>query len=88
VSSPPLGWRPPKEVRFGTNDARWIRYLHDMHLNKRGLPSNVWFTTGRVTQNGRVELTAPGYGGRPYGNGSIYVHWVDVAVWGRGKEAA
>jgi hypothetical protein len=82
-----MSWKPPEEVRFGIN-AKWISYMHDMNLCKRGLPGDVWFKTGEITSNGRVVLTAPGYGGKPYGDGAIYVNWIDVAIWGRGREAA
>jgi hypothetical protein len=82
MSDPPLRWKPPKEVRFGIN-AKWIAYAQDFQFGKRGLPGRVWFTVESVEANGQCRLTAPGYGGRPYGNGAIYVNWIDVAIWGR-----
>jgi len=98
MSRPPLGWKPPKQVRFGKN-ANWITYGQD-HCpgGLKGLPGDVWFDVEQVTSNGRVKLTAFGYGqkgGRacrhepsPYGNGAIYVNWMDIAIWGRGRSAA
>lgn len=96
MSSPPLGWKPPKQVRFGKN-ANWITYGQD-HCpgGLKGLPGDVWFDVGAVTNHGQVRLTAHGYGqlkrrgknDNPYGNGAIYVNWIDVAIWGRGRDAA
>ena len=37
-----------------------------------GLPSDVDFEVHPIGQNS-VKLVAPGYGGKPYGNGAIYV---------------
>lgn len=98
MSSPPIGWKPPDEVCFGRN-ARWITYGQDHCMGGlRGLPGDVWFTVGKVLGNGLVQLTAFGYGqlGKracrhepsPYGNGAIYVNWIDIAIWGKTREAA
>ena len=95
MSGPPLGWKPPKQVRFGKN-ANWITFGQD-HCpgGLKGLPGDVWFDVDTVTSNGHVKLTAYGYGQlskkfgpKPYGNGAIYVNWMDIAIWGRGRSAA
>jgi hypothetical protein len=36
------------------------------------MPANVVFNVVKVTERG-VELRAPGYGGKPYGNGCIHI---------------
>lgn len=87
MSCPPRTWSPPAQVRFGIN-GKWIAYGHDHHPRKRGLPGKTWFTTDGISGDGRVCLRAPGYGGKPYGSGAVYVNWIDIAIWGKAKEAA
>lgn len=89
MSRPPLRWKPPEEVRFGKN-AKWIQYGQDMQFKRGDLPGDVWFRAEKVMDNGQVRLTAYGFGlhdkklgPKPYGNGAIYVNWMDVAIWGR-----
>jgi len=44
-----------------------------------GVPANIEFEEiEEIKSNGMVKLSAPGYGGQPYGNGSIYVKRVDL----------
>lgn len=38
-----------------------------------GLPSNIEFTVEEIDENHAV-LKGPGYGGKPYGNGKIYIY--------------
>lgn len=46
-----------------------IHYLQDFTF-RIGMPDGVVFSVVKVTERG-VELRAPGYGGKPYGNGCI-----------------
>lgn len=48
-----------------------IHYLQDFTF-RIGMPTAVVFNVVKVTERG-VELRAPGYGGKPYGNGCIDV---------------
>ena len=48
-----------------------INYGQDF-FQKVGIPHGVDFCVSVVDSN-CVKLTAPGYGGKPYGNGALYV---------------
>lgn len=63
----------PAETRLRFKDGNRVRYFQDFS-GWLGMPTEVTFT---VAHSGdRIRLTAPGYGGKPYGNGAIYI-WVD-----------
>ena len=58
-----------RKIRFKCGNK--VLYYQDMSY-WRGLPSNVEFTIDRIDDNSAV-LSAPGYGGDPYGNGRVYI---------------
>lgn len=97
MSAPPRGWKPPKQVMFGRH-AKWVTYGQDSCPGGlKGIPGDVWFTVEKVLSNGLVMLTAFGYGQKgkracrhepsPYGDGAIFVNWVDIAIWGKKRAA-
>jgi len=57
------------KVTFGDNG---IAYGQD-HRFFIGIPRDINFET-KVVNDTLIKLTAPEYGGKPYGNGTIYVH--------------
>lgn len=58
------------KARFETDNN--VLYFQDFSYY-RGLPSGVEFECTE-TSPGTWQLVAPGYGGKPYGNGKILVH--------------
>lgn len=69
-------------MRFGTmtfkeND---FPYFQDFRF-PRGIPAGVEFEAEYTRKDRtRIRLTAPGYGGKPYGNGAIYVSLKDLSM--------
>jgi hypothetical protein len=53
-----------------------VRYGQDLRYH-RGVPDGVLFTFDGFAGD-RVILVAPGYGGKPYGDGAIYVSFEDA----------
>ena len=51
------------DIVFGQDHAWWV-----------GVPSNLTFEVDEIWKDGKVWLSAPGYGGEPYGNGKILVY--------------
>lgn len=58
-----------KTIIFQENN---ILYMQDFSYY-RGVPHGVEFTIEYITRD-RVVLSAPGYGGKPYGNGKLYIN--------------
>lgn len=56
-------------VRFSPGNQ--VLYGQDFHT-ARGVPSGIDFTVEEIDDTHAV-LSAPGYGGRPYGNGKIWI---------------
>ena len=78
----PQGWEAPTKVRFPERSKKHVKYHQDHHFGLTGLPAHVTFkVTGIIESNGLIRLQAPHFGGRPYGNGEVFVDWLDVAVW-------
>lgn len=48
------------------------------HQFYRGIPSNIKFEVTKLSED-KIILTGPGYGGEPYGNGSIYVGLIQLS---------
>jgi len=50
-----------------------LKYLQDFRMHE-GVPNGVDFFVQVIDRKQKkVKLTAPGYGGIPYGNGALYV---------------
>jgi hypothetical protein len=59
-------------MKFPPNNK--IRYGQDFRFFM-GVPSDVDFTVEFIGKDKSLaRLTAPGYGGKPYGNGAIYLY--------------
>lgn len=57
-------------VRFKEGNS--IPYGQDMGIHK-GVPSGIDFDVRLENDGNGAVLRAPGYGGKPYGNGAIYL---------------
>lgn len=63
------------ELRFRRGNK--IPYIHDGFAH-RGIPSRVEFKAEYVNDGTTLRMVAPGYGGKPFGNGAIYVEKIDL----------
>ena len=71
--------KPEGQDRTGETvvfDNNAIPYGQDMQFYT-GVPAHIRFAVTRINDE-RYKLTAPGYGGEPYGNGAIYVKASDL----------
>ena len=69
----------PTTVTFAPNNR--LVYAQDFQF-WRGIPAGVTFTV--EDRDAWCRLTAPGYGGEPYGNGALLVETAVVVVAGIG----
>lgn len=54
-----------------------VPYFQDFRF-MRGVKSGIWFKVTKFSGNNGMWLQAPGFGGKPYGNGQICVYLDDV----------
>lgn len=59
-----------------------IAWTQDFHYFSNNAPSSVEFRIEKFLNPKRVSLIAAGYGGNPYGNGSIYVDLEAIIEYG------
>ena len=57
-----MKFRSGNKIKYSQDFSQWV-----------GIPSGIEFDV-EIPYPGQARLKAPGYGGRPYGNGVIIVH--------------
>ena len=67
----------PKGTRVRILDGATYGQDFQFHVWKRGANDPTFTVTGKLSENGRLKLVAPGFGdleGGNYGNGAIYIY--------------
>lgn len=67
---------------FVFSEENSIAWTQDFRYFSKNAPSSVEFRIEKFLNPKRVSLIASGYGGNPYGNGSIFVDLEDIIEYG------